>query len=203
MSSDVLQEMIIFDYNTIVENTESGKQKLILSGLFQKSDVVNANKRRYPKHILEREINNAIEKVKGRNMLGELDHPKDGVIHLDKVSHVITNLSINENGEVTGQLEVFDGADEDGGTPAGRILASLIKRNIKIGISSRGAGTLSKNGGLAEVNNDYKLITFDVVANPSTQGAYPTRLSESEDEISDWLHEKEGFLDILENNLND
>lgn len=194
-----------FSYQVVSEGAEDGKKRTYLRGLFQHAGVRNGNGRVYPRHILEREITRNNSRISSRNMLGELDHPSEGKIHLDKVSHCITDLKMESDGRVTGSVEVFDGADEEGGTPNGRILGSLIKRGIKLGISSRGFGSTKKDGDVSEVAEDYKLITFDIVADPSTPDAYPSAVHEDND-LDNWHKdkiEKRVLSEILDENLED
>lgn len=194
-----------FSYEVVTEGSEEGKKRTFLRGLFQHAGVSNGNGRVYPRPILEREINKNKDKISSRNMLGELDHPSEGKIHLDKVSHCITELKMEPDGKVTGAVEVFDGSDNEGGTPHGRILGSLIKRGIKLGISSRGFGSTKKNGDVNEVADDFKLITFDIVADPSTPEAYPSAVYE-DNEFNEWHKdktEKRALSDILNENLED
>jgi hypothetical protein len=207
MAENLLTEFQDFTYEVLSEDRPGGgPKKTYLKGLFQHGGIQNGNKRVYPAPILEREIQKNLDKVKGRNMLGELDHPTEGKIHLDKVSHVITELNMNTDGRVLGSLEVFDGPDELGGTPKGRILGSLIKRGVKLGISSRGFGSTKESGETNEVQDDYKLITFDIVADPSTPGAYPSAVYEDKSETCNWIKEEkdtESFAKILKENLED
>lgn len=204
----LLTEFIDFPYQVISEQVEEdGKKKTYLRGLFQHAGVRNGNGRVYPAPVLEKEINKNLDKISKRNMLGELDHPTEGKIHLDKVSHCVTDLKMEEDGKVTGAVEVFDGPDEQGGTPNGRILGSLIRRGVQLGISSRGFGSTEKNGDITEVQDDFKLITFDIVADPSTPNAYPSAVYEERNyEADGWYKEEKdakAFSDILNENLED
>jgi hypothetical protein len=208
MAENLLQEYQDFSYEVISEDRPNGQpKKTFLRGLFQHGGIRNGNGRVYPSAILEREISKNMDKVKNRNMLGELDHPTEGKIHLDKVSHVITELNMNPDGRVLGGVEVFDGPDELGGTPKGRILGSLIKRGVKLGISSRGFGSTKEHDDVNEVQDDFKLITFDIVADPSTPGAYPAAVYEEKDpEAVGWIKEQKetkSFAEILNENLED
>jgi hypothetical protein len=201
----LLLEYQDFSYKMLSEGSEDGKKKTMLKGLLQQAGVQNGNGRMYPKPILEREINKNKEKVSNRQMLGELDHPPEGKIHLDKVSHCITEIDIDESGKVNGIVEVFDGPDEEGGTPQGRILGSLVRRGVKLGISSRGFGSVKKYNGVNEVQDDFKLITFDIVADPSTPNAYPEAVYE-EQEADGWYQdreEKHNLAEALNENLED
>jgi len=204
----LLTEFQDFSYNVVSEQDEKdGRKKIYLHGLFQHAGIRNGNGRVYPATILEREIQKNREKVEKRKMLGELDHPTEGKVHLDKVSHCITELMIEPDGKVIGKVEIFDGPDEDGGTPKGRILASLISRKIPLGISSRGFGTTKESGDVNEVQDDFKLITFDIVSDPSTPNAYPSAVYEEQDyETEGWYKEEKdtkSFSKILNENLED
>jgi hypothetical protein len=205
MNTGLLQEYQIFNYETITESMEGGIKKTYLKGLFQHAGVKNGNGRRYPHRILEREINNNQSKINEKQMVGELDHPDDGKIHLDKVSHVIVEAKMSSDGQVFGKAEVFEGTDEQGGTPMGRILGSLIKRKVKLGVSSRGFGSTQNIDGVNEVQEDFKLITWDMVADPSTPNAYPSAVYESKNYANDdWYKEEKetvSFSEILSENL--
>jgi hypothetical protein len=208
MAEKLLQEFQDFSYQVVSESAEQdGKKKTFLRGLFQHGGIRNGNGRVYPVPILEREINRNTDKIKNRNMLGELDHPTEGKIHLEKVSHCVTDLKMEQSGKVLGSVEVFDGLDEEGGTPKGRILGSLIRRGVRLGISSRGWGTTKENAGVNEVQDDFKLITFDIVADPSTPEAYPSAVYEEKNpEAEGWIKEEKdtkSFSEILNENLND
>jgi Prohead core protein serine protease len=212
MAQKLLTEFNDFTYDVLEEDRPNPKgggtvKKTMLKGLFQHGGVRNGNGRMYPTPILEREIQKNMEKVQSRNMLGELDHPTEGKIHLDKVSHLITELNMTPDGRVMGSVEVFDGPDELGGTPKGRTLGSLIKRNVKLGISSRGFGSTKEDGDVNEVQDDFRLITFDIVADPSTPGAYPQAVYEDKNpEAEGWVKEEKNsrsFAELLQENLED
>ncbi len=205
MSDKLLLEMQDFSYEvTVNEDTETHRKITRLRGLFQHAGVQNGNGRVYPRSILETAVNKNKERVTSRQMLGELDHPIEGKIHLDKVSHLVTDLFLQEDGKVIGEVEVFDGPDEEGGTPKGRILGSFIKRNVKLGISSRGFGSTKEVSGVNEVQDDFKLITFDIVSDPSTPDAYPQAVHES-NENTWYVDEKQttNFSELLKEKLED
>ena len=198
MSENLLQEVEELEY-TIEELNEDGQpKKLKLRGVYQKSDTPNGNGRTYPKPVLEAAVGKVKETVESRRMVGELDHPNDAKVHLDKVSHIITKLDMSSDGEVIGEAEVL-------GTPAGVILKELLKGGVKLGISSRGFGsTKAAAGGLQEVQDDYKLVTFDIVSDPSTPGAYPEPVYENNenDQKSDENEDKE-YVTNLESLVED
>jgi hypothetical protein len=145
---------------------QNGGRILLKDKVLQRADVLNQNGRIYPRHILEREIRNYQKFINENRALGEIDHPESSVIELKNVSHVIREAHI-ENGVVYGTIEVLN-------TPGGKIIQSLMESQIKIGISSRGVGSTKKEGDYQMVQDDYNLICFDVVSEPSTGGAFIT-----------------------------
>jgi len=156
--------------------TESDKRfikegGLILSGVMQRSDVRNGNGRVYPHTILEREMKNYKKLVEERRALGELDHPDQSVINLRNVSHLVTEVWWNGK-DVMGKMQVLN-------TPSGRVLKELINANVKIGISSRGTGSVRESKGDTIVEDDFQLICFDMVSEPSTHGAFMSPRNES------------------------
>jgi len=137
---------------------------MILSGLMQMAETQNGNGRVYPQKILEREVNNYKKIVEDRRALGELDHPEESVINLRNASHMITEIWM-KGPEVMGKMRVLE-------TPSGKILRSLVESGVSIGISSRGLGSVKETMGKTIVEDDFQLICFDVVSEPSTPGAF-------------------------------
>lgn len=138
---------------------------LILSGRLQTADKKNGNGRVYPYNVLKREMDNYMKIVKDNRACGELDHPDDSVVNLKNVSHIVTDCWW-EGKDVMGKIKVLD-------TPSGRILKDLVNAGIKLGISSRGLGSVKENiNGTVTVENDFQLICFDMVSEPSTPNAY-------------------------------
>lgn len=153
-------------------NEDGMPKKFRLKGRFQHADMPNGNGRVYPRPVLESSIQKTSDAVKDRRMLGELDHPNDAKIHLEKVSHVVTKLQLGEDGQMYGEAEVLP-------TASGKILEQLLRSGVKLGISSRGFGSTKKNAkGLDEVQNDFRLVTFDIVSDPSTPNAFPQAVYE-------------------------
>jgi len=170
-----LIEVQKFDYN-LVEKAKRDGVLMTLEGVFQRADTENANKRIYPsslwqKILSDEEIN---ERISNRTMLGELDHPTSGATSLTRASHVVTGHKLLPNGEVRGVLEILD-------TPAGKIAETMIRAGVWLGVSSRGDGSVEKKGESSEVQDDFRLETYDLVLKPSTPGAYP-QLIESVEE---------------------
>lgn len=143
---------------------------MILTGKIQEGDRKNGNGRIYPTNILEREINNYKQVVRDKRALGELDHPESSIINLNNVSHMVLDVWMDGKA-VMGKLKVLD-------TPSGRILRSLIDGGAQLGISSRGLGSVQERNGQTMVQDDFQLICFDMVSDPSTPGAY-MRISEN------------------------
>ena len=150
--------------------TEEEKRQVVeenacfLTGVMQRSEARNGNGRVYPHNILLREMKNYQKLVKERRALGELDHPEDSVINLKNASHMVTSVWW-EGKDVMGKVKVLN-------TPAGNILRSLVESGCSLGISSRGLGSVRESNGDTIVEDDFQLICFDFVSEPSTTGAY-------------------------------
>jgi hypothetical protein len=152
------------DLLTEDEKRYVAKGGMILSGIMQKADTQNGNGRVYPHHVLMKEVENYKKLVKERRALGELDHPDDSVINLKNASHLVTDIWW-QGKDVMGKVKVLD-------TPAGKVLKELVSSGVSLGISSRGMGSVSENQGQTIVEDDFQLICFDFVSEPSTPGAY-------------------------------
>jgi len=148
----------------IVESADSGKKNYFIEGVFMQAETKNRNGRIYPTGVLSREIGNYKELVKNMRALGELDHPESSIINLNNVSHIVLDIWMDGK-TVMGKLKVLD-------TPSGKILRSLIEGGAQLGISSRGLGSVEQKSGRTMVQDDFQLICFDIVSDPSTPGAY-------------------------------
>lgn len=138
---------------------------MYLTGLMQQCEVQNGNGRIYPESVLVREIKTYQKLVKERRALGELDHPEDSVINLKNASHMVTNIWL-DGPKVMGSVKVLD-------TPSGNILRGLVNSGCQLGISSRGLGSVRENmDGSVMVEDDFQLICFDFVSEPSTPNAF-------------------------------
>lgn len=171
-----IQDVFILKNMQILKEGKVGP--LRVRGIFQRADEANSNQRIYPHKVLDSAVKSLNEAIKERRLVGELDHPTYEMVKLSNASHLITNLWM-EGKDVIGEAEILP-------TPAGKVVEGLIQGGVKIGISSRGMGTLSESGGVKTVNEDYKLLTFDIVADPSTRGAFPA-LAESKQYNKDKL----------------
>jgi hypothetical protein len=137
---------------------------LILSGKMQCAETKNGNGRVYPRAILEREVANYARLVKEKRALGELDHPDSSVINLANASHMVTKIWMEGN-DCMGTIRVLN-------TPSGQILKSLVQDGCTLGISSRGMGSVTERNGVTMVEDDFQLLCFDMVSDPSTPGAF-------------------------------
>jgi len=196
MSKKLLREFFALCDGGICEDllTESEKKfvaegGMILSGVCQRANTLNGNGRVYEGKILAREVKNYQKLIDENRALGELDHPDSSVVTLEKVSHKVTKLWM-EGDDVYGKLQVLP-------TPAGNILRSLVENGVQVGISSRGLGSVREQNGQTIVEDDFQLICFDMVSEPSTPGAFMMR------EHKEPLNESKGdklnrlFNDIL------
>ena len=181
MNRELLVDYLPFEITReqINESMKENNGRLVVRGVLQRAEAKNRNGRVYPKEVLMREAKKYTESfIKEQRALGELDHPESSVVNLQNVSHNIKEMHWN-NHDLVGTVEVL-------GTPAGNILTELFKAGIKLGISSRGMGsveTVSESGDdeAQEVQPDFELIAFDFVSNPSTQGAFMYPMQESVD----------------------
>jgi hypothetical protein len=161
----LLTEYTNFNYDSdVILEAKKENGALLLSGPLQKANTLNQNGRIYPFDILKREVENYQKFIKEGRALGELDHPDSSVVSLVNVSHCVRKAYM-EGDTVFGTIEVLS-------TPKGQILQSLIESGIKIGISSRGVGSTRRRGEHQEVQDDFQLICWDIVSEPSTPGAF-------------------------------
>jgi hypothetical protein len=179
MSKDLLREYyelcpggICDDLLTEAEKRFVANGGLILSGVMQRADAQNGNGRIYPRPVLEREIQKYQQLIKENRALGELDHPDDSVVNLKNASHMVTDIWWNGD-DVMGKAKILN-------TPSGQILKALVESGVKLGISSRGLGSVRETRGQTIVEDDFNLICFDFVSDPSTTGAFMMRESKGD-----------------------
>jgi hypothetical protein len=181
MSRELLVDYLPFEVKSeqINESLKENNGKLIVKGVLQRAESKNQNGRVYPREVLVREAKKySTTYIKERRAMGELDHPDSSVVNLQNVSHNIREMHWLGD-DLLGTVEVL-------GTPSGNILKELFKAGIKLGISSRGMGsveTVSEADGVetTQVQPDFELIAFDFVSNPSTQGAFMYPMNENVD----------------------
>ncbi|MAE83210.1 MAG: primosomal protein [Flammeovirgaceae bacterium] len=151
----------------IKESKENNGGKIFLKGILQRCNTLNQNGRIYSRSILQREITNYQKFIKENRALGECDHPDSSVVELKNVSHIVRDARMDGD-NVVGTIEILE-------TPNGNILAKLIEAGVTLGISSRGVGSTRKEGNTQVVQDDFQLICFDMVSEPSTPGAFMIR----------------------------
>lgn len=161
----LLTEWSTFEYDrNLIKEQRAAGQPLIMKGILQKAETLNQNGRVYPKAILEREIRNYQKFIQENRALGELDHPDSSVVELKNASHTVKEAYMEGN-VVYGTVEILN-------TPSGKILQSLVESGITLGISSRGVGSTRSEGNMQIVQDDFQLICWDFVSEPSTPGAF-------------------------------
>ena len=162
------------DVNTIVEET-NGKKNYCIEGIFMSADLKNRNGRVYPKQVMESAVNKYSGMIAENRAMGELNHPDGPSINLDKVSHLITELRFNGN-HVYGKAKLLE-------TPMGNTARALMEGGVKLGVSSRGLGTLKESNGAKVVQNDFMITAIDIVGDPSAPDAFVTGLYENKEYI--------------------
>ena len=166
-----LKENLTFDRAGIVVESvkeDGDKKNLYMKGIFIQGGVKNANERVYPVPEIERAVEQLNEQITtGHSVLGEVDHPDDLKINLDRVSHMITNMWMDgPNG--FGKLKILP-------TPMGQLVSTMLESGVKLGVSSRGSGNVDDMSGKV---SDFEIVTVDVVAQPSAPNAYPKAIYE-------------------------
>lgn len=166
------------EVETVIEEGANGKKDLYINGIFMQTEAKNKNGRIYPKSIMQEKVSEYInEYVNSKRALGELEHPATPQINLDRVSHLITNLTFEGN-DIYGKAKILD-------TPCGKIARGLIEGGAQLGVSSRGVGSVINRNGINEVQNDFRLVTVDIVANPSAHSAFVSGIMEG----AEWVCE--------------
>ena len=163
----------------IVEGKEDGKKDYFIEGIFMQSEIKNRNGRIYPKEVIQKEVKRYNKEfVEQDRAFGELGHPEGPTINLDKVSHMITKLEEDGNNFV-GRAKILS-------TPNGQIVKNLIDDGAKLGVSSRGLGSLESKGNAQYVKDDFQLATAgDIVADPSAPEAFVNGIMEG----TEWVYE--------------
>ena len=153
-----------YDKEKTINEASSNGGRYIMRGILQKANTLNQNGRVYPMDILEREVRNYQKFIAENRALGELDHPDSSVVELKNASHIVREAYMQ--GDICyGSVEILD-------TPSGKILKSLVDSGVTLGISSRGVGSTRKEGDYQVVQDDFQLICWDFVTEPSTPGAF-------------------------------
>ncbi len=168
METQILVEELSASEAQIVESTSPDGKDCWLSGIFMQAEVKNRNGRNYPLNEISTAVKSAQTRIAETNgIFGELDHPQSLTINLDRISHVITEINMNGTNAV-GKAKLLH-------TPMGQIAKELVKSGVRLGVSSRGAGTVQESGGV----EGFQFVTVDIVAQPSAEGAIPDVVYES------------------------
>lgn len=174
---ELIVDWIPFNPSKNMITEAAGGEPMKVKGVLQRAEAKNQNGRVYPKDVLKEEAENyRKDRVKENRALGELDHPDSEVVNLQNASHKVTSMEWNGN-DLVGEVQVLT-------TPSGNILQELFRNNVNVGISSRGLGSVKESAdGTLIVGDDFELIAFDFVSNPSTHGAFmePERITENAD----------------------
>ena len=166
------------DIKYLTEKKEDGTKSVYIEGIFMQAEKPNRNGRMYGKGIMEREVQKYQELINEKRSLGELGHPPNPSINLNQVSHMITGLKFEGN-DIYGKAKILD-------TPMGKIAKNFIEEGVRLGVSSRGLGSVKLNKeGVNEVQDDFHLATVDIVADPSAPDAFVQGIMES----ADWILE--------------
>jgi hypothetical protein len=166
----------IEEVDFLTEATADGGKNFFIEGTFMQADTLNRNKRVYPSHILLNEVNRYTKEfVNNNRAFGELNHPSGPTVNLDRVAIIIKELNCNGT-DVRGKAKVM-------GTPMGEIVKNLINEGARLGVSTRGMGSLKAKNGYNEVQPDFMLSAVDIVADPSAPGAFVNGIMEGKEWI--------------------
>ena len=167
----LITETLDSDIQVITEAKQNGSKDYFIEGVFMMADMPNRNKRVYESRVLQPAVEKYIEQqVKTGRAVGELNHPDGPTINLDKVSHLITDLRF-EGTNVVGKAKILN-------TPMGQIVKGLLEGGVKLGVSSRGMGSLVEKNGVNYVKDDFHLATVDIVQDPSAPAAFVNGIME-------------------------
>jgi hypothetical protein len=167
----LIAEYIENDLEVITEKKENGDKSYAIEGVFAQAEQKNRNGRIYPRAIMEKAVDKyVVEQVSQKRAVGELNHPEGPTVNLDKVSHLITDLRFEGN-DVVGRASILD-------TPNGKIVKGLLDGGVRLGVSTRGMGSLENRGGTMYVKDDFILNTVDIVQDPSAPAAFVNGIME-------------------------
>ena len=174
----LIAEYVEQDIECLIENKENGEKSYVIEGVFAQAEQKNRNGRVYPKSIMEKAVGKYVsDQVSQKRAVGELNHPEGPTVNLDKVSHLITALEWKGN-DVVGKASILD-------TPNGKIVKGLLDGGVKLGVSTRGMGSLENRNGTMYVKDDFILNTVDIVQDPSAPAAFVNGIMEGVEWIWD------------------
>lgn len=167
----LIAEYIDQDLEVVMESADGGSKATFIEGVFAQAEGQNRNGRIYPRSVMEKAVDKYVtEQVATKRAVGELNHPSGPVVNLDKVSHIIESLSWKGN-DVVGKARILN-------TPMGNIVKGLLEGGVKLGVSTRGMGSLEERKGVSYVKDDYILNTVDIVQDPSAPDAFVNGIME-------------------------
>jgi hypothetical protein len=170
----LIAEYVENDLEVIIEAKEDGTKSHMIEGVFAQAESKNRNGRIYPKPIMEKAVSKYVtEQVQTKRAVGELNHPDGPTVNLDKVSHLIESLDWKGN-DVVGKARILD-------TPNGQIVKGLLDGGVRLGVSTRGMGSLEQRNGAMYVKDDFILNTVDIVQDPSAPNAFVNGIMEGVD----------------------
>lgn len=194
MSQGILTESNFSDVEVLSEG-EGSTKNLYIEGKFMQSDVVNRNRRMYPLSIMEREVNNYVrEWVVPKRAVGELNHPDNTEINMERITHITE--SVNQVGkDFIGKARILN-------TPSGNIVRGLLEGGVRLGVSSRGTGSVKPNKmGINEVQEDFRLAAVDIVFSPSAPDAFVEGLMENASFVWDTINEDVEFVEQIQKDI--
>lgn len=171
--------------NKIICENENSPKKFYISGVFMEANIQNRNNRVYPKKVLEEQVSKFQGRIGNNQAMGELGHPDNLEINLDNVSHLITELKFITENDCHGKAVILN-------TPKGKIAQALMAEGVRLGVSTRGSGSLKQN----VVQNDYILRTVDIVAEPSAPNAFVDTILESHWIVEDGVLKEENLVKV-------
>jgi hypothetical protein len=184
----LITEVFDEDCSVLTEATEDGKKSYFIEGIFMQGDIKNRNGRIYPSSILEKEMNRYNESfIKSKRALGELGHPDGPQINGDRVSHLITEMK-RDGSNFVGKAKILS-------TPMGQIVKTFIDEGVKVGVSTRGLGSVKPKNGIMEVQDDFHLATVDIVTDPSGPNCFVNGIMENTEyyydiALGNWIAEE-------------
>lgn len=190
----LITEYVEQNIETICEQKKDGSKDYFIEGVFMQSNKKNRNGRIYEKASLEKAVEKYVtEQVKEGRAVGELNHPEGPTVNLDKVSHKITDLHWQGN-DVVGKASILK-------TPMGKIVEGLLEGGVKLGVSSRGMGSLVQKNGASYVGDDFMLATVDIVQDPSAPSAFVNGVMEGVEWVWDNGLIRQQDIEVIETEI--
>jgi hypothetical protein len=178
----LIREYVESDIELVEDISPTGSKNYFINGIFMQSEAENKNRRIYPRHVLEKQVSTYQKTINEKRSIGELGHPDSPNLNLERASHLITSLKM-EGTNVIGKAKILD-------TPYGKITKNLLDEGVKLGVSSRGLGSIQERGGKHYVGEDFNLTTVDIVHEPSAHEAFVEGIMEG----ANWVYSAQGWV---------